>query len=156
QPGLHSAPPGGGDGAAEPGAAALAPRGQAASRRRRPDALVAGRRAEGSLDRGAAQGVEGVMVGHGRVFSLVPKLCLGTHLREPPVPGGGGNLGAVRETEFGGQRVPKQSLGTRTSKRGQDVAVSRYLTATPSGKTSPDPAATARATPCVRTSCAPP
>jgi len=50
-----------------------------------------------------------------RPYFLVPKLCLGTHLRETPVSRRRGTLNGVRETEFRGQRVPKQSLGTRTN-----------------------------------------
>ena len=46
---------------------------------------------------------------------LVPKLCLGMPVRETPVSRSRGGFDTVRETEFRGQCVPKQSLGTRSN-----------------------------------------
>src|SRR5439155_23422906 len=59
-------------------------------------------------------------------YSLVPKLCLGTHLRETPVSRSPGGLNAVRETEFRGQCVPKQSLGTRAEGRRRQRPADHY------------------------------
>src|SRR5207248_169935 len=50
-------------------------------------------------------------------FTLVPKLCLGTHLRETPVSRSRRHFDAVRETEFRGMAFPnrvwERGSGTR-------------------------------------------